>query len=479
MNGIDMKQNLLARHLNWLIMMLFTLAFLPSHSAWAKGEVTEIVTELRAATASTYTNNGAHYQWGVGNDLVIKGFVYQGNHYDYQQFADRVEVKRVDNARASGNRCSVFAETSGSSLLYASSYPGTANVQGNCNIGELIASNVINTGALDVFSNNGVKPFSIKNIERVDFILDRGLLAKPTQAELALSGQVVIEKAANNPLQMAAIIALDSAGNPSAYGPLVRINPAFDTNTNQLRYGLTDVTLNFDFLSNENNANPGKLSYWGSRRETLGMVFISQADLGLTTNQRYFGFSIFPSDVNPEIHVLTDPATFPGDSLDSSALTPGDADFFAAFALQGGLPVEPEPPVENQAPIAEDDLLLVQSGDTGTINLLLNDRDPDGDALTATLLSNPGKGSISFENGQVEYTPNPGESGKDELRYSITDGHGGEDVAVLTITIPAVNPSVSGRIATGLQGHGAGSFNLGFLTLLGALVIVRRRRNIG
>jgi len=466
-----MKQNLLARHLNWLIMVLFTSTFFSSQTAWAKGEITEIVTELRAASASNYAKNGAHYQWGVGNDLVIKGFVYQGNRYDYQQFADRVEVQRVDNPRASGNRCSVFAETSGSSLSYASSYPQT--VQGNCDIGKLISSNVINTGALDVFSNKGVKPHSIKNIERIDFILDEGLLAKPTPAELALSGQVVIEKAANNPLQIAAITALDSSGNPSAYGPLVMINPAFVADTNQLRYGLTDVTLNFDFLSSENTANPGKLAYWGSRQETLGMVFISQADLGLTSSQRYFGFSIFPSDVNAKTHVLTDPATFPSDSLDNSSLTPGDADFFAAFALQGGLP-----PV-NQAPNAENDILLVQAGDTGTIDLLLNDSDPDGDTLTATLLSDPAKGSISFDNGRVEYTPNPGESGKDELRYSINDGHGGEDIATLTITIPAVNASVSGRIATGLQGHGAGSFNLGFLLALGSLFMLRRRRNIG
>ncbi len=456
---------MLKNGLKWAALLLSSSMVLSAQTGWARGEITQMLTHERNATPSRYVKNGVVYQWGQGKDVIIDGFVYQGRNYDYQRLANRVEVKRVDNPRAHGNRCSVFAQTAGASLSYAPSYPATDNAQGNCDMASLIGGNVINIGALDVFSNAGERPDSIKNIERVDFIVDKGLHAAASVQGLQQAGHVVIEKSGNNPVQMAAITALDDNGEPAAYGPLVRINNIY-AGADELRYGLVAPERDLDFLATENSVTPSRLAYSTSSREPLGMVFVSQAELGLTDGQRYYGFSIFPSDVDPAIHTLTDPATFPQDSKDTELNDPGDADFFAAFALGDS---------GNHPPVAQDDFAQTSPGVSVDIDLLVNDTDPDGDALTVSLLTPPQHGTVSLTDGVVTYTPDSGFTGKETLTYQIDDGFGGQDTAQLLISVPKVKDAASGRIATGLQGHGAGSFDGWLLLSLGALAWRRRR----
>lgn len=460
---------MLRNGLKWGALLLSSSMVLSAHTGWARGEITQMLTHERPATPSQYVKDGVVYQWGQGNDVIIDGFVYQGRTYDYQRLADRVEVKRVDNSRAHGNRCSVFVETVSASLQYAPSYPSTSNAQGNCDMASLIGGNVINMGALDVFSNAGQRPDSIKNIERVDFIVDKGLHAAASALGLQRAGHVVIEKSGNNPVQMAAITALDANGEPAAYGPLIRINNIY-TSGDKLRYGLVAPERDLDFLATENRETPSRLAYSSASREPLGMVFVSQATLGLADGQHYYGFSVFPSDVDPAIHTLTDPSTFPRDSKDTQLNDPGDADFFAAFALGE---------TSNQPPQAQDDFAQTTPGVSVDIDLLANDRDPDGDVLTVSLLTPPQHGAVNLVDGLASYTPDPDFFGKEVLTYQLDDGFGGQDTAQLTISVPKVKDEASGRITTGLQGHGAGSFDWLLLASLGLLARMRRRTFAG
>ncbi len=72
--------------------------------------------------------------------------------------------------------------------------------------------------------------------------------------------------------------------------------------------------------------------------------------------------------------------------------------------------------------------------------VLANDSDPDGDALTAVLASNPAHGSVTLNgNGSFTYTPTGDYTGPDAFTYRASDGSLNSNVASVAITVTAVN----------------------------------------
>ena len=291
-------------------------------TALASGPVTVVTTSTSPATPSSYTGptDGLTYQWGEGSNLQIEGFVFDGESYDYHAVADLVNIVRVDNINASGNLCSLFAETTGTTLHYKADYP-RLDASGTCDMAKVLGGRVINRGALDLFRNAGD---NAKNIERVDFLFSGGLVAPNSTDLLAKSGHIVTEKSGNNPVKIAAILALDSNGKPSQYGPLLEVK----SSNGDVDYGLTNISSVNEFLTNS-NANPGYPEKNDGSEETLGMAFVTLDDLGLNPGQTYYGFSYFPSDVGAS-YDLTQPATFPQDTgaADEADLYGGAAGYF-------------------------------------------------------------------------------------------------------------------------------------------------------
>ena len=67
-----------------------------------------------------------------------------------------------------------------------------------------------------------------------------------------------------------------------------------------------------------------------------------------------------------------------------------------------------------------------------TINVLANDSDLDGDALSVTAAS-AGNGSVSIRpDGSLDYTPNANFNGTDTVTYTISDGNGATDTATVS-----------------------------------------------
>ena len=88
---------------------------------------------------------------------------------------------------------------------------------------------------------------------------------------------------------------------------------------------------------------------------------------------------------------------------------------------------------------ARDDEFTVRPGDSLTINqsdILSNDYSVDGKKLKIESYTQPTSGSIMtlFDNS-LFYKPNENASGKDSFYYTVTDGNGGEDTAIITILI--------------------------------------------
>src|SRR6185295_3342444 len=76
-----------------------------------------------------------------------------------------------------------------------------------------------------------------------------------------------------------------------------------------------------------------------------------------------------------------------------------------------------------------------------TINVLANDNDPEGAALTVTSVSDPANGSaVNNGNGTITYTPDPGFNGaNDSFTYVVSDG-ALTDQATVTVTVNAAPP---------------------------------------
>ena len=103
----------------------------------------------------------------------------------------------------------------------------------------------------------------------------------------------------------------------------------------------------------------------------------------------------------------------------------------------GATPADYEAGGDNTAPVATDDTASTQYVTSVLVNVLSNDSDADGDALSLDSVTNGANGSAAVENGQIRYTPNDGFIGTDNLTYTISDGNGGTDTASLAVSVSA------------------------------------------
>ncbi|MBM4090052.1 MAG: tandem-95 repeat protein [Planctomycetes bacterium] len=93
----------------------------------------------------------------------------------------------------------------------------------------------------------------------------------------------------------------------------------------------------------------------------------------------------------------------------------------------------------NQAPLAMDDSAVTDEDVPVAIAVLANDSDPDLDPLTIESVTQGSHGSVAISGQEVIYTPSANYHGGDSFTYTISDGRGGTDTAVVTVDITAVN----------------------------------------
>ncbi len=300
--------------------------------ALAAGEVTSMETVNVPATPFEYSVDGYSYQWGMGNNQLLDAFVADGHRFGYASSANRVELRRGDTVNVStGEPCGLFAERideTADAQALAPDYPSDGSDTGNCDLSALLASRVINRGAVDLFSN--MRP-DAGNIERLDYIFDYGLLSPIDRDALGSGGHVMAEKSSNNPVKIAAILELDVFGNPAAYGPLIEVT-ASGCSDPFICYGTTDLGHSYTFLQNGFEPPQGYPTETDRSDESVGMALLPTSILGLHPGQRYYGFSVFADDVDRNLHDLSDPATFPRDTHDPDIATGDDADLYGGLS---------------------------------------------------------------------------------------------------------------------------------------------------
>jgi hypothetical protein len=108
------------------------------------------------------------------------------------------------------------------------------------------------------------------------------------------------------------------------------------------------------------------------------------------------------------------------------------------LSIQPGDP--PPPPGDNDPPNARDDSAETDEETPVVITVLANDTDPDNDPLTVTQVNNVQNGSANINaDNTVTFTPNPEFFGTGSFNYTISDGRGGTDTALVTIDVSPIN----------------------------------------
>ncbi|WP_394209152.1 Ig-like domain-containing protein [Enterovibrio calviensis] len=90
--------------------------------------------------------------------------------------------------------------------------------------------------------------------------------------------------------------------------------------------------------------------------------------------------------------------------------------------------------VGNTLPVANDDSVIVGKNSNATINVLTNDTDSDGQALSISSAV-ADFGGVEISEDTLSYTAATDFLGEDAITYSVTDSHGGTDTASVTVTV--------------------------------------------
>lgn len=112
--------------------------------------------------------------------------------------------------------------------------------------------------------------------------------------------------------------------------------------------------------------------------------------------------------------------------------------------------------VADLPPVANTDVIAAQSNGGGSVNVLANDTDADGDTLTITQFTQAAHGAVAFNGGVATYTTIGGYTGADSFTYTIDDGHGQTATGTVNVTVtnplPGCTISISGP-ASGVFGQ--------------------------
>ncbi|MDG1290399.1 MAG: Ig-like domain-containing protein [Lentibacter sp.] len=99
-------------------------------------------------------------------------------------------------------------------------------------------------------------------------------------------------------------------------------------------------------------------------------------------------------------------------------------------------------PADNLPAMLVDDAAETDEDTAVVIDVLGNDSDPEGDALTVTDTTEPANGSVVINaDGTVTYTPDAGFTGEDTFEYSVEDEGGNISTATVTVTVGDTGPN--------------------------------------
>ncbi|MGD1928630.1 MAG: hypothetical protein ACFB12_06950 [Leptolyngbyaceae cyanobacterium] len=277
--------------------------------------------------------------FGAGNNLQLDSIVVAGSVFAPARtilpatngLADRVVFRR--SPVVPFNRNQLFFEYDTGSLVTGTNGTLNINPQEATSLEDALLGLVINRGIDNIFNNDtGGDEETRNNIERVDYIIDAGITIPAASSDDF--GFLIMDRGGNDSFKIAAITALDGAGNPAAYGPLQTHNIAW-AGASAANIS-TAVARQDDIL---NNTPPiFRPSHLVNPPQDIRGRFFSLVSLfpGPAADRTVFGYSLFPNEA-----AITDAnaVNFNSFPTNTNGTTAGGLDLIA-----GGAAFTREPP---------------------------------------------------------------------------------------------------------------------------------------
>ncbi len=130
----------------------------------------------------------------------------------------------------------------------------------------------------------------------------------------------------------------------------------------------------------------------------------------------------------------------------------------------------------NHPPVAENGSLTTAENEAA--NGTLSASDPDGDALTFSIVTQPEYGKLTLDDastGAYSYTPAEDYSGADSFDFKANDGQADSNTATVTITVKAVKPPPPSSGGGNDGGGATAPLGLALMALVLAAALWRRR----
>ncbi len=172
---------------------------------------------------------------------------------------------------------------------------------------------------------------------------------------------------------------------------------------------LEDTPVRISVLSNDSDPDGDELLVQSVTQPTHGTVEISGSDIIYLPGADFFGIDTFT---------------------------------YVAFDGNGGVDtatVTVDVGPVNDPPLAQDDVASTDEESAVDILVLQNDSDPDGDDVLILSVSPPSHGSVAIEGDNVVYTPELNFYGGDTFTYTIRDGSGATDTALVSVSVMGAN----------------------------------------
>jgi|GEM_PF-2541958 len=322
----------------------------------------------------------------------------------------------------------------------------------------------IAAGATDTFtysasdgslSTNGTVTITMLNVAPVTVADLYGTSPGVALTRTAATGVLANDSDANGDALTAAIVTGPTKGVLTAFNSdgsfTYTPNAAFKKGSDTFTYAASDGSLSTSGTVTITMQNVAPVTAADSYSTTPGVAITKTAATGVLAND---------SDPNGDTltaALVTGPTngTLMLNSDGSFTYTPnaafktaGATDTFTYSASDGALTTNGTATITmlNAAPVTVADLYGTSPGAAVTVTaasgVLANDSDPNGDALTAAIVTGPTKGTLTAFNsdGSFTYTPNAGfKKGSDTFTYAASDGSLATNGTV-TITLQNVAP---------------------------------------
>lgn len=204
--------------------------------------------------------------------------------------------------------------------------------------------------------------------------------------------------------------------------PPVAVNDTFTVTA-----GIGPATL--DVLANDHDSNGDTLTITGVTQPANGQVAIIENTLVYTPTDGFTGADTFGYTISDGI---------------------ASANGVVTVAV-----------VPNTPPVAVNDTFTVTAGiGPATLNVLANDHDPNGDALTVVDVTQPAHGQAAIVGDTIIYTPTAGFTGADTFSYAISDGGAIATGQVTVVVVPNVAPVATNDTFNVTAGSGPITLNV-------------------